>query len=207
MTRPLAVALLVSGLLLAGCGDSGSDEAERSSTDTSATADDRTTTTEAAEPDGCPARSEYTITGPHGDVSFTAASAYARESSDYLSLFLFSEEFPEDEVASIDTGFRTDDPGTIFVSLHPRRDSSEPVTPIPEGTYEADSPEAQQVLEAGNWITTVSASLGLEQVASGFPADPATVVELTHIDDDLVCGTITHPDATATFAAVHLTAS
>ena len=86
--------------LLAGCGGSGSDEASGGA-DPSASADGATTTTEAAGPEGCPETSEYTITGPDGDVSFTAASAYARETNDYLSLFLFSKDFPEDEIDTL----------------------------------------------------------------------------------------------------------
>lgn len=205
--RPLPVALALAACLfvLAGCGGSDSDGAG-SGAEASA-ADGASTTTEAEGVDGCPDTTTYAITGPDGEQTFTAASAYARETGGYLSLFLFSRAVDEDEVASIDTGFRTDDPGTIFASLHPRGTTSQPVTPVPEGTYEADSVEAQKTLEAGNWITTVSASLGLEQVASGFPVDPETTIELTHIDEDLVCGTISHPAATATFAAVHLVTS
>ena len=209
MTHPaprrqlIALAAVLAFTITASACGSGSDGGSEGSAskDGGATSTTAPASTTAAG-DDCPAETTYTITGPDGEQEFTAASAYAYESGAYLSIYLFSEEFAEDEVASISTGFRTDDPGTIFATLHTRAATGE--APITTGEYIADSPEAQQSLEAGRWVTDVAVSLGLDQVASGFPTDPSTVVTIDAIDDDEVCGTITHPDGTATFRAVHL---
>lgn len=197
----LALALFAaSSLLVAGCSssDGGSEGAAADTEETT-----ETTVAAEAEADDCPEETTYQIEGPDGPQEFTAASAYAYESADYLSIYLFSEEVPEDEIQSISTGFRTDDPGTIFASLHTRAEPGDESV-ITTGEYVADSAAAQQELAAGSWVTDVAVSLGLEQIATGFPADPATSVTIDVIDDEKICGTIDHPAGSANFTAVHL---
>lgn len=202
--RLFLIVLAALALFVTSCGG-GSSSGDESSASKSSGSSDKADTSKTTKPadDKCPAETTYEITGPDGAKSFTAAAAYAYESSGYLSVYLFSKDFKEDEVQSISTGFRTDDPGTIFTTLHTRGDGSE-VAPITTGTYVADSPEAQKALEAGKWVTDVAVSLGLDPIASGFPADPSTKITIDVIDDEKICGTITHPAGTATFRADHL---
>lgn len=203
--RLLLIAIVALAFSVTSCGGGSSSGDEGASSSDTASSSDKTTTTKATKPadDGCPAETTYEITGPDGTKTFTAASTYAYESGSYLSLYLFSKDYPKDEVQSINTGFRTDDPGTIFTSLHTRADGGAQAT-ITTGSYVADTAEAQKSLEAGQWVTDVSVALGLDPIANGFPADPATKVTIDVIDDEKVCGTITHPSGTATFRADHL---